>query len=88
LPHPPRSGLIERTRLVIAKVQQQQRTKRGNRKHNDTPVPVPVVVTQLLSLPDIANNNVPAATATLAKRPTLIDQSKQKSKAVVIQCLD
>ena len=38
-------------------------------------------------MPDIDNNGV-AATAMVVKRPTMIDQSKQKSKAVIIKCSD
>ena len=79
---PPKKRTHRAHKVSHREVQHQQRTKRGNRKHNDTPVPV--VVTQLLSLPDIDDNDVPAAT--LAKRPTLIDQSKQKEKVVVIKC--
>ena len=39
-------------------------------------------------MPDIDDNDVPAATATLAKRPILIDQSKKKEMAVAIKCSD
>jgi hypothetical protein len=81
---PPKKRTHRAHKVSHHEVQNQQRTKRGNRKHNNTPVPV--VVTQLLSLPDIDDNDVPAATAALAKRLTLIDQSKQKEKAVVIKC--
>lgn len=81
---PPKKRTHRAHKVSRHEVQNQQRTKRGNRKHNDTPVPV--VVTQLLSLPDIDDNDVPAATATLAKRPTLIVPSKQKEKPVVIKC--